>query len=117
MASPVLHFEVVGKDGDALRAFYGDLFGWNIQKASGPMDYGMVSADDTGGGIGGGIGASGDGPGHVTFYVGVDDLQAALDKAGSLGGKTVMPPMDVGEGTQIALFTDPEGHTIGLVKT
>jgi predicted enzyme related to lactoylglutathione lyase len=52
----------------------------------------------------------------VTFYVQTDDLQATLDKAESLGGKTVMPPMSPMEGTTIALFTDPEGHLIGIVK-
>ena len=40
----------------------------------------------------GGIGQSQDGgPGHVTFYVSTDDPQATLDKAESLGGKTIMP--------------------------
>ena len=44
------------------------------------------------GGIGGGIGPSPEGVNRVTFYVDVDDLQAYLDKAERLGGKTVMPP-------------------------
>jgi predicted enzyme related to lactoylglutathione lyase len=57
------------------------------------------------------------GQGHVTWYVQSDDLQADLDKAESLGGRTVMPPMDPMPGTSIALFTDPEGHVIGLVKS
>ena len=28
MGQPVVHFEVIGKDPDALRSYYGDLFGW-----------------------------------------------------------------------------------------
>jgi len=28
MSNPVVHFEVVGKDGSKLQKFYGDLFGW-----------------------------------------------------------------------------------------
>jgi predicted enzyme related to lactoylglutathione lyase len=75
------------------------------------MNYGMVSADQTG--IGGGI-APGENP-TVTFYVEVDDLQAYLKKAESLGGKTVMEPMDVPGGPRIAVFADPEGNVIGLV--
>jgi uncharacterized protein len=65
----------------------------------------------------GGLGAdppSGDG--HLTFYAKADDLQATLDKAESLGGKTVMPPTEPMEGTTIVLFADPEGHVVGLVK-
>jgi predicted enzyme related to lactoylglutathione lyase len=46
----------------------------------------------------------------------VADLQAALDKAQKLGGKTAMPPMDVPGGPSIAQFTDPAGNLVGLVK-
>ena len=44
----------------------------------------------------------------------VDDVEAGLAKAESLGGTRVMGPMDIPSG-QIALFTDPEGHQIGLM--
>jgi predicted enzyme related to lactoylglutathione lyase len=37
MGQPVVHFEVIGKDGDALRSFYSNLFGWEID-ASNPMN-------------------------------------------------------------------------------
>ena len=30
MANPVVHFEVLGKDGERLQQFYRDLFGWKI---------------------------------------------------------------------------------------
>jgi predicted enzyme related to lactoylglutathione lyase len=51
----------------------------------------------------------------VTFYVMVDDLQAYLDKAVSLGGTVMFPPMEIpGGGGHIAMFADPEGHPIGL---
>jgi predicted enzyme related to lactoylglutathione lyase len=69
------------------------------------------------GGINGGIGATMDGSaGHVTFYVEVPDLESALSKLESLGGSTVMEPLDVPEGPSIAMFTDPEGHLVCLVK-
>jgi uncharacterized protein len=110
--NPVVHFEVVGKDGPALQKFYGDLFEWKIN-ADNPMNYGIVEPSD--GGIGGGVSASPDGNPMITWYVQVDDLQAALDKAEQLGGKTVMPPMDIPDGPKIALFTDPAGNTVGLV--
>ncbi len=73
----------------------------------------MVEAE--GGGIAGGITPSDDGP-NVTIYVAVDDLQAALDKAEQVGGKTVNPPMEIPDGPTIAHFTDPEGNFIGLLK-
>jgi predicted enzyme related to lactoylglutathione lyase len=113
MANPVVHFEVAGKDAKKLHAFYAEMFGWRID-ANNPMDYGMVNPED--GGIAGGIGPSPDGSPHVTFYVQVPDLQAALDKAEKLGGKTATPPMDVPGGPSLAHFTDPEGNFVGLVK-
>ena len=79
------------------------------------MGYALVAAED--GGIAGGIGAAqGDDPGHVTFYVQADDPQAALDRAGQLGGKTLMPVTKVNDQIDIALFADPEGHVVGIVK-
>jgi predicted enzyme related to lactoylglutathione lyase len=109
----VAWFEVTGKDGKKLQDFYAGLFDWKID-ANNPMAYGMTDASETG--IGGGISASQDGSSNVTFYVTVPDLQAALEKAGELGGKTVMGPMDVPDGPTIAMFADPEGNVIGLMK-
>lgn len=113
MSNPVVHFEVIGKDAQALSDFYGSLFGWQVNQIEG-MGYGIVEKSD--GGIGGGIGQAEDGPGHVTFYIQVDDPQAYLDKAESLGGKTVMPVTEIPDMATFALFADPEGHVVGVVK-
>jgi uncharacterized protein len=113
---PVVHFEVLGRDPSALRKFYGGAFGWQFGPTDqGPMEYSMVHQKE-GGGIDGGIGKAPEGPGHVTFYVGVDDPQAVLDDITRLGGKTIQPPIEVPGGVTFALFADPEGHVVGLVK-
>ena len=116
MKNPVVWFEVVGKDGEKLRRFYTDLFGWKIGGATGDMDYGLVAAGN--GGIGGGLGGSQDGgEGHVTFFIEVDDPKAYLARADELGGRTVVPPTEVpGYNLTFAYFTDPQGHLIGLSK-
>jgi predicted enzyme related to lactoylglutathione lyase len=113
MTQPVIHFEVVGPDASALQSFYTSLFDWKINTDN-AMNYGMVEAGE--GGIAGGVAPTMDGQPNVTFYVQVPDLQAALNKAEKLGGKTLMPPMDVPDGPSIAQFTDPAGNRIGLVK-
>lgn len=114
--NPVVHFEVLGRDPAALRSFYSEAFGWEIAPPdSSPLQYSMVDMKG-GGGINGGIGKAPQGPGHVTFYVGVEDLQSTLDQVERLGGKTVGPPMQVPGGVSFATFADPEGHVIGLVK-
>jgi hypothetical protein len=113
MEHPVVHFEILGSDGAALQKYYADLFGWQID-ANNPQNYGMVTPIPPG--IGGGVGPSQDGKSFVTLYVNTDDLQASLDKAVSLGGTKVMDPMDVPGGPSIAMFTDPQGNVVGLVK-
>ncbi len=119
MPNPVVHFEIMGKNVDALQSFYSKVFGWEVRQASagsGVTDYRVIEKEPNG--IGGGVGAAPEGyDGHVTFYVGVPDINAALDKVRSLGGTTMMGPDRVPDGPVIALFQDPEGHTIGLVET
>ena len=75
----------------------------------------LHGAIDTGGaGARGGIGSTPDGQPHVTIYALVDDLQKYLERAESLGGKTIMQPMQVDEHTHIAVFVDPQATTFGL---
>ena len=121
MGLPVVHFEVIGKDGEKLRGYYAELFDWNID-ASNPMNYGVIQREenltDEGIGIGGGVGVGPDGyDGHLTFYVQVPDVEAALAKAEELGGTRVMGPDEVPGGRMIlGMFNDPEGHMVGLIQ-
>jgi uncharacterized protein len=121
MGQPVVHFEIVGTDGEKLQSYYSELFGWEID-ANNPMKYGIVPREGNvnadGIGIGGGVGTGPEGyPGHVTFYVEVPDVEAALAKAESLGGTRMMGPDKVMDTIEIGLFNDPEGHLVGVVKT
>jgi predicted enzyme related to lactoylglutathione lyase len=114
MGNPVVHFQIVGKDAQALQSFYKDAFDWQIEPAIPGYSMAYPGGD---GGIDGGIGAAPDGSeGHVTFYVAVPDLEATLSKIESLGGSTVMGPEDVPDGPSIAMFADPEGYVVGLIK-
>jgi uncharacterized protein len=110
----VVHFEVGAADDGPLVAFYGELFGWALQTFPGG-GYTMI---DTRGGVGinGGIGKSQTGQPWSTFYVETDDPQATLDQANALGGTTVMPVTDFSEAVTIAMFNDPDGLLIGLVR-
>jgi uncharacterized protein len=120
MGQPVVHFEVLGNDGDKLRGYYGELFGWEFDDVMGPMDYAVVQRDGNtnaeGIGIGGGVGAT-EGEDHVTFYVEVPDIEVGLANAERLGGKRLSGPDEV-PGAEIAIghIADPEGHVIGLVS-
>jgi len=115
MANPVVHFEIIGKDGKRLQEFYSSLFDWKID-ANNPMNYGSVEPEKGNpvSGIGGGVAGYGEET-RVTVYVQVSDLEETLRKAESLGGKRV-GTWDVPGGPTIAQFQDPDGNVIGLIK-
>src|ERR1700736_6021031 len=113
MGNPVVHFDISGLNAEELQSFYGELFGWKITPVP-EMNYALVDTQG-GSGINGGIGTAPEGPGQVAFYVMADDLQAVLDKAESLGGKTTQPVMTIPGAVTLAMFADPEGHEVGLV--
>jgi predicted enzyme related to lactoylglutathione lyase len=116
MGAPVAFFEVISTNPDRIRNFYSRLFGWTTTD-SGQPGYWLA---DTGAGsqaIGGGIGGTqpGEEVGRTTIYMRVDDLQAYLDKAERLGGKTLVPPTPLpGDFGSFAMFTDPDGQPVGL---
>jgi predicted enzyme related to lactoylglutathione lyase len=125
MPNPVVHFEIMSKDPAALNAFYRNAFDWNIDAqpvsgGSGVAEYFMVRPDGSPEpkvGINGGFGGTPEGyDGHVTFYVAVDNVGEALDKIEKLGGTRMIGPDQVPNGPVIGIFTDPQGHAIGLVQ-
>jgi len=87
------------------------------------MSYGIVDREanlsNDGIGIGGGIGTGPEGyEGHVTFYVEVPDVEAALAKAERLGGDRMMGPEEMtSAGIIIGMLNDPEGHVIGVMSS
>jgi uncharacterized protein len=123
MGQPVVHFEIIGKNPAKLRGYFGELFGWDFdtsspvaQAVSEPLNYGFVHRIPVGDGAGiaGGIGGGSGYEPHVIFYVGAPDVEAALQRAESLGGKRQMGPERAPSGLVVGHFTDPEGNLIGV---
>lgn len=111
-ARPVVHWDIRARDPESLRAFYGQLFNWDI--GNGPIMQ-----------IPAGIGGPQPGPaGHlqqsdksgVTLYIQVRDLKASLTQAAELGGSILGEPFDVPGGPTLASICDPEGNLIMLVQ-
>jgi uncharacterized protein len=121
MADPVVHFEIIGTDPVRLREYYGALFGWEFQvgdtvsqQVSEPGNYGFVDGSTTGSGLNGGVGGGAGLHPKALFYVGVDDVGAALDQAEALGGRRVFGPDGVPGKLVVGQFTDPEGNLVGV---
>ena len=112
MGQPVVHFEIGCRDSARTQEFYSKLFDWQIQQA-GPAA--MIATGGTGG-IDGHITSLGHEPHNfVTVYVQVNDIEAYLAKAQSLGGKKIVGPIEIPTGS-FAWMADPEGTVIGLFK-
>ena len=115
MPNPIVHWELNADDPGKAQEFFSKLFGWNVD-ANNPMNYGIVNTN-TENGINGGIHHSDEAPKGVTIYVEVDDLQAYLDKAVSLGSKVIMPVTVIPNMVTMAQFSDPQDNIVGLVKS
>jgi predicted enzyme related to lactoylglutathione lyase len=110
MGNPVVHFEIGCRDSAKTQNFCAKLFGWKFEQV------GPAAMINTGGAVTGHITALGHEPHHyIIFYVEVENVQRYLDNAQLLGGKTLVPPVDIPTGT-FAWMQDPEGNTVGLWK-
>ena len=49
-------------------------------------------------------------------YVGVDDVDAAVERIKQLGGAVYVPPMDVPNISRFSVVADPQMATLALVK-
>ena len=73
----------------------------------------LVASED-GPGIRGGVGGGPSYKSHAIFYVGVPNVEAALQQAEKLGGTRVMGPATSPSGLVVGHFTGPEGTLIGV---
>ena len=103
------YFEIGSPDPDTSRAFYGTLFGWEIEDPTGPAPYHMV--DQARGGLWDTSDAGG--ANWAIFYVHVEDVQAALDEALRLGATIAVPFTDNGQ-IEFAHVLDPHGNRFGI---
>ncbi|PZS12609.1 MAG: bleomycin resistance protein [Pseudonocardiales bacterium] len=109
MTHEVNYFEIGSPEPEAARAFYGALFDWTVEEPSMPARYSMVN------GGGGGLWDTSEigGASYAIFYVLVDDVQGAIDRAQELGATVVVPFVDNG-GIEFAHFADPQGNRFGI---
>ncbi len=111
----IVHWELMGPDGDKLAAFYGELFGWSLAPSPGFDAYNMTTEEETG--IGGAIGQGNENmPQYQTIYIQVDSVEEHLGKAEGAGGTTVVPRTVVPGMVAFGLFTDPAGNLVGIVE-
>lgn len=110
--NPVVHFEIGCKDLEKTTEFYTSLFGW----APTPIPMASLINTNSTEGVQGHITALGHEPHqYITFYIQVEDIDAHLAQIETAGGKKVLGPFPLPNGTKFAWFTDPGGNMVGLV--
>ncbi|HUI21066.1 MAG TPA: VOC family protein [Methylocella sp.] len=113
-------YELMTTNTEAAKAFYANLVGWGTRDASMPgFTYSLFTVGDTP--VTGLMNLPEDArrtgvmP-HWVGYVGVDDVDAAVDRTKQLGGVVQVPPMDVPNISRFSVVADPQMATLALVK-
>ena len=118
----VIHFEIHAGDPDRAVKFYESLFGWTFQKWEGPMDYWLVTTGpDSQPGINGGLlrrQGEIDGQAVIAYVctVDVENIDAAITKAQSLGSQVVVPKMPIPGMGWLVYCKDTEGNIFGMMQ-
>ena len=120
-----MRFEIHAEDPERAAKFYSQLFGWEITKWDGPVDYWLVSTGTEPPGIEGAIlrrmGENPDPqePTPVIAYVctvDVEDVDEMIDKAKKLGGIEALGKLEVpGVGWQV-YYKDTESNIFGMMQ-
>lgn len=110
--------ELMTGDAAAAAAFYGPLFGWDIEAMDmGGGPYHLLKVGDTAvGGIMKTPAEAGPMPPAWGCYVTVEDVAATVAQATALGGKVVVPAMDVPGVGRMAVIADPQGATLSVMQ-
>ena len=109
MTNDVNYFEIGSPDPEASKAFYGALFAWDVGEPSMPARYCMINENQ-----GGLWDTSEMGAGNwAIFYVQVEDVHTAIDRAQQLGATVVVALVDNGV-IEFAHLADPLGNRFGI---
>lgn len=113
----IVHFEIPAAEPEALTGFYGELFGWTFQKSDIPgMDYYLCETGKDGPGIDGAIMKRQHDAHPWMNYVDVESIDAAIEKAESLGATVALPKTPIPGIGAIAALVDPQGNPFGLYQ-
>ena len=110
--------DLAARDAREAVRFYEGLFGWSAstQAANGGVFQRFVHRGEDVGSLYQLSAAlvARDAPSHWLPYVAVDDLDAAAQRAGPLGGAVLVAPFEVSNVARIALIADAVGAHVGL---
>ncbi|MCB9578267.1 MAG: VOC family protein [Polyangiaceae bacterium] len=109
--------ELMTKDVDKAKGYYGELFGWTFQDM--PMPEGTYTIAKLGETMVGGMMQlpADDVPPNWMSYVSVEDVDAAAKTVKAEGGTMIVEPKDVPGMMRFAVLSDPSGAVIGMLRS
>jgi predicted enzyme related to lactoylglutathione lyase len=110
----ITHIDIPVDDMERAKAFYGGLFGWEIQEMPGYEGYPMWRAPNQY--SGGGLAPRDESFDRPRSYVEVDSIDDVLAKATATGGRVVVPRTEISPTSWWASVLDTEGNEIGLYE-
>ena len=116
--TPVGHpcwIDLFTSDPDRSIAFYGELMGWEAERA-GEEYGGYITFRADGDLVAGAMGNDGSegGPDTWSVYLAVEDAAATVEAATAAGAQVVVPPMAVPDKGTMAVVVDVGGAAVGL---
>jgi predicted enzyme related to lactoylglutathione lyase len=122
MAPTIVHFEIPSDNIERAKKFYNNLFGWNMEKVPGPMEYWMFAtgtntnskSEQT---ISGGVMERKMSNEPITIYIGVESVNDYAKKVEELGGKVIKPRTEVAGYGWFAVCMDTENNLFALWET
>ena len=115
MGRPVVQWQMITKNPERLATFYSGLFGWKID-ANNALNYRQVHTGSAKGIQGGIWPAPPEAPSFVQLFVEVEDLDASVAQATSLGAEVLVPPQAMPDGDALTILRDPEGIPFGMYR-
>lgn len=112
----IVHFEIPADNIERTNKFYGNLFGWKMEKMAGPMEYWTFRTTNDKGEqiIGGGIMKRQMPDQGIINYISVDSVDKYSKKVQELGGKVKVQKTEVQGFGWFAVCTDTENNTFAL---
>lgn len=113
----IVHFEIPAQDPAKLSKFYSDAFGWKFEEVKMPgMSYWLISTGPRGKSVGGGMYKKMGPEDTPRNYIGVENIDEAIEVFKKAGGKEIIPKQEVtGQGWSY-IGIDPEGNPIALFE-
>jgi predicted enzyme related to lactoylglutathione lyase len=122
----IAYFEIPAENVDRAKKFYHDLLGWKIEPSKAitgdpakmkAMQYqDVITGDAKEGTLSMGGMYKRQMTEQIINYVMVDDLDKLIAKLAKLGGKIVVPKMEIKGVGWTVIIQDTEGNTLGLWK-